>query len=119
MNIRQVRKKTKSVSNVKKITRSMQLVSAIKMKKAQVAAIESRPYQENLENIIFKIVGNIDQSLSLLLTPRKEAADRHLIIFITANKGLCGAFNFDLFRYVSKMTDIKNTDFVAVGKKGA
>ena len=119
MNIRQVRKKTKSVSNVKKITRSMQLVSAIKMKKTQVAAIESRPYQDNLESIIYKIVGNIDPALSLLLTTHKEAIDRHLIIFITANKGLCGAFNFDLFRYLAKIIDIKKTDFVAVGKKGA
>ena len=104
---------------MKKITRSMQLVSAIKMKKAQTAAIDARAYQENLENIIYKIIGKIDTSLSLLLTPHPEATHKHLIIFITANKGLCGAFNFDLFRFVAKEIDIKNTDFVAVGKKGA
>lgn len=119
MNLRQVRKKTKSVSNVKKITRSMQLVSAIKMKKAQTAAIDARAYQENLENIIYKIIGKIDTSLSLLLTSHPEAKDKHLLIFITANKGLCGAFNFDLFRFIAKEVDMRNTDFVAVGKKGA
>ena len=57
MNLRQVRKKTKSVSNVKKITRSMQLVSAIKMKKSQQAAVEAGPYQMHLESMIKKIIG--------------------------------------------------------------
>jgi F-type H+-transporting ATPase subunit gamma len=49
MNIRAVRKKIKSVGSVKKITGAMEMVSVIKMKKAQTAAIESKPYQENLE----------------------------------------------------------------------
>ncbi|PIV71204.1 F0F1 ATP synthase subunit gamma, partial [Candidatus Roizmanbacteria bacterium CG17_big_fil_post_rev_8_21_14_2_50_39_7] len=60
MNVRQVRKKTKSVGNVKKITRSMQLVSAIKMKKAQQAAIEARPYQMHLELVIKKVLTKVD-----------------------------------------------------------
>ena len=68
MNVRQVRKKTKSVSNVKKITRSMQLVSAIKMKKSQQAAIEARPYQMELELVIRKVMTKVDSLNSPLLS---------------------------------------------------
>lgn len=119
MNLRQVRKKTKSVANVKKITRSMQLVSAIKMKKAQNAATEAMPYQSHLEDMIRKIIGKIDTSFSQLFLPNKKARDRSLVIFVTSNKGLCGAFNFDLFRYLVKNLDTKKTDFIILGKKGA
>lgn len=118
MNLRQVRKKTKSVSNVKKITRSMQLVSAIKMKKSQTAAIEAKPYQSSLESMIKKIIGKIDPTHSTLFLPPEGARYRSLMILITANKGLCGSFNFDLFRYLSKNVEIERTDFIVIGKKG-
>ena len=49
MNIRQVRKKIKSITNVKKITKAMEMISAIKMKKAQQKAVEGIPYQEGLD----------------------------------------------------------------------
>lgn len=118
MNLRQVRKKTKSVTNVKKITRSMQMVSAIKMKKSQQAAVEAAPYQAHLENMIRKIFNKIDKSYSSLFTPAKEAAPRMLTIVISTNKGLCGAFNFDLFRFMSKHVDVDSEDFIIIGKKG-
>ncbi|MFA5136700.1 MAG: ATP synthase F1 subunit gamma [Patescibacteria group bacterium] len=119
MNLRQVRKKTKSVGNVKKITRSMQLVSAIKMKKSQQSAIEARPYQENLEQVIYKIIGKIDRSLSLLLSTPANSVKKELVVVVTSNKGLCGAFNFEIFRYIAKHIDIQTKDFIVVGKKGA
>jgi F-type H+-transporting ATPase subunit gamma len=119
MNLRQVRKKTKSVSNVKKITYSMQLVSGIRMKKSQQAAIESRPYQDHLESVLQRVVGKIDPSYSPLLNVPEDAKKKDLLIFVSANKGMCGSFIFDLFRYITKEVNIKNTDFLVVGKKGA
>ena len=88
MNIRQVRKKIKTVTNIKKITRAMELVSAVKMKKSQLAAIQSQPYQETLQMVIKKITLIIDSSVSLLL--KGNDSQRHLIILISTNKGLCG-----------------------------
>ncbi len=117
MNLRQVRKKTKSVSNVKKITRSMQLVSAIKMKKSQTLAIEAVPYQQNLEEMIRKIMMKSDPKYSPLFLPSQDASPRELVVLVTSNKGLCGSFNFDILRYMSKQIDISNTDFVTIGKK--
>lgn len=119
MNVRQVRKKTKSVSNVKKITRSMQLVSAIKMKKSQQAAIEARPYQEELELVIKKVMAKVEVVHSPLLSTHAPEGNPDLVIVLTGNKGLCGSFNIDLFRYIASNVDIKNTKFITIGKKGA
>jgi len=117
MNIRQVRKKIKSVTNVRKITKAMQLVSAIKMKKAQAAAIEARPYQENIDQIIAKVSENLDSKFSSLLSPNDKAEKNDLVIVITSNKGLCGSFNFNLFRYMMRISDWEKRDFVVIGKK--
>ena len=119
MNVRQVKKKTKSVSNVKKITRSMQLVSAIKMKKAQQAAVEARPYQEHLELVIKKVMAKVSSIKSPLLVTHAKSDSKDLVIVLTGNKGLCGSFNIDLFRYLAHNVDIKNTKFITIGKKGA
>lgn len=118
MNIRIIRKKIKSVTNVKKITKAMQLVSAIKMKKAQQVAIEGRPYQEEIEKIIRAVSPKIDPSLSPLINQPDDKVERkNLAIVIASNKGLCGSFNFNLLRFIVKNTDFKNTDFIIVGKK--
>lgn len=118
MNIRTIRKKIKSVTNVKKITKAMQLVSAIKMKKAQQVAVDGRPYQEEIEKIIRAVSPKIDPSLSPLIAQVNDKIQRkNLGIVIASNKGLCGSFNFNLLRFIVKNTDFKNTDFIIIGKK--
>ncbi len=119
MNIRQVRKKIKSVSNVKKITRAMQLVSAIKMKKAQQLALEGQPYRKDLEQIVRKVVANLDPGYSSLLSREKTDQSNTLYIVVSSNKGLCGSFNFNLFRFILKNIDFKHSEFITVGKKAA
>ena len=118
MNIRTIRKKIKSVTNVKKITKAMQLVSAIKMKKAQQVAIDGRPYQEEIEKIIRAVSFKIDSSFSPLIAQSNGKIEKKsLAIVIASNKGLFGSFNFNLLRFIVKNTDFKNTDFVIIGKK--
>lgn len=119
MNIRQVRKKIKSISNVKKITKAMQLVSAVKMKKAQQYALEGKPYRENLEKIIKKMIDSLDMKYSSLLTAEGVGTNKKLVIVISSNKGLCGAFHFNLFRHILKNIDIQKSDFITLGRKGA
>lgn len=116
MNIRSVRKKIKSVGNVRKITRAMQLMSAIKMKKAQQLAIEARPYQESIDKIIRRISANLDPQYSRLLN-QSSAVNRELTIMISSDKGLCGAFNFNLFRFLLQTK--RDCDFITVGKKAS
>lgn len=105
---------------MKKITKTMQLVSAIKMKKAQQSAIDARPYQESLEKVIRRVMSHLDETLSPLLTLQEDASPKkQLAIVIATNKGLCGAFNFNLFRFIAKNINFETTDFVIVGKKAS
>lgn len=119
MNIRAVRKKIRSVGSVKKITGAMEMVSVIKMKRAQKAATESRPYQESIDSIIKEVTAKADINASELLKQPKEELKKELSIIVSTNKGLCGSYNFNLFRYVIKNTAVSENDFIVVGKKGA
>lgn len=118
MNIRTVRKKIKSVSNVRKITKAMQMVSAVKMKKSQKKATESEPYQYELKKIIQNVILKTDISHSILLQNPPEDVQKQLNIVITSNKGLCGPFNFNLMKFLIKKCNINDDDFIIVGKKG-
>src|SRR3989344_245495 len=117
MNVRQVGKKIKSISNVKKITNAMQLVSAVKMKKAQQRALDGRSYQELLEEAIANIVQRAELTASELLKPNKNTSGKQLFIVVTSNKGLCGSFNVNVIRFLAKQVNRENA-FVTLGKKG-
>ncbi len=119
MNLREVRKKIKSVNNVKKITKAMQLVSSVKMRKAQKVALDGRPYGENLENMIKRVTGAREMKESTFVTPPKNAKPKELVLVVSSNKGLCGSFLTSLNRYCLRRVDYDNTDFISVGKKSA
>jgi F-type H+-transporting ATPase subunit gamma len=119
MNIRQVRKKIKSVTNVKKITKAMQLVAAVKMRKAQQMVIEGQPYRQLLEEMINRLLVKVNVNYSPLLQLEiNSEVKRELVLFLSSNKGLCGAFNVNLFRFLVEEKEIDNKDFICVGKKG-
>lgn len=119
MNLRTVRKKIKSVKNVRKITKAMQLISAVKMKKAVQNEVDGRTYRNGLSELISSLSGRVDTSLSPLLMTPKNSTEKDLVIYVSANKGLCGAFHVNLLKYILKTMDLKKTDFVTIGSKGA
>ena len=121
----EVKRKIKSVKSTKKITRAMQMVSAVKMRKAQQAALASRTYTELASEMIANIGSRIDLSKNpLLMTPK--AAKKVAIILVSTNKGLVGGFNTALtgamLTYIAKTSsDTKIShiaDVIAFGKKG-
>lgn len=118
MNTKQVTKKIKSVSNVKKITKAMQLVSAVKMRKAQQIAQEGQPYQEFLRQAVERLTSGISTKDSMLLN-ETTTSKRNLVIVFTAQKGLCGSFNMNVMRFLVKQIALGDTDFITIGKKGA
>lgn len=119
MNLRTVRKKIKSVKNVRKITKAMQLISAVKMKKIVQSEVEGRLYRNTLTELISSLSGKIDTSLSPLLIQPEPSAKKDLIVYISANKGLCGAYHVNLLKFIIKNIDLKKTEFITVGSKGA
>ncbi|MCS7093425.1 MAG: ATP synthase F1 subunit gamma [Patescibacteria group bacterium] len=119
MNLRILRKKIKSINNVKKITKAMQLVSAIKMKKAQQEAIEGLPYRSFLKRVIQKTASSLTEKTVSPLLISHTNNKKSLWIVISSNKGLCGFFNFSIFRLLLNEVDFKKDEFLVIGKKGA
>ncbi|MFA6005133.1 MAG: ATP synthase F1 subunit gamma [Patescibacteria group bacterium] len=117
MNLRQLKSKIKSVGNVGKITKAMQLVSAVKMKKAQLRASQGKPYRDALDETIYQIGGK-NVAFEHPFMKENGKATRKLAIVISSNKGLCGVFNFNLFKFLLvQIPDFARYDFVVMGSK--
>ena len=113
-NLRDIRRRIKSVKNTAQITRAMQLVAAAKMKKAQDQALAGREYSAHLNQMLADIQENFgDESHPLL---EKREGDRELVLVISTDKGLCGPLNTNLAKAVfAKVSD--DAHFVTVGRK--
>ena len=117
-----IRKRIKSVSSTKKITRTMEMVATAKLKSAQSRVASSGPYMENLHQLMGEIgASGVDVSQWPLFEVRP--GKRTLLFLVTANRGLCGAFNTNLVRlardtYRAKVADGHDVRLFVAGKKG-
>jgi F-type H+-transporting ATPase subunit gamma len=117
-NTRDIRRRIKSVKNTAQITKAMQMVAASKMRKAQMAALASRPYAQELSRLLYPFTAfefDEDGGAHPLLQNRKDGRD--LVLVVSTDKGLCGALNTNLLREIAHF-DPEKTEFVCVGKKG-
>lgn len=116
---KEIKRRIKSVKNTKKITKAMELVAASKMKKAVSKTLDSRVYAGYSWDILQKLLGAGGESFES--TEKKETQNKELVVLITSNRGLCGAYNAQAIRSViKKIKEDSNTkiDFVTIGKKG-
>ena len=113
-NLRDIRRRIKSVKNTAQITRAMQLVAAAKMKKAQDQALAGRDYSKQLNGVLQDISENFSEATHALL--EKRTGNRELVLVISTDKGLCGAINTNLARAVRSQTS-DSADYVTVGRK--
>ncbi|BCX47890.1 F0F1ATP synthase subunit gamma [Haloferula helveola] len=112
-NLRDIRRRIKSVKNTAQITRAMQLVAAAKMKKAQDQAIAGRDYADLLNQVLVNLKENVDEEAHPLLEQREGG--KELILVISTDKGLCGALNTNLGKKVRAAAP--DADVVTVGRK--
>jgi F-type H+-transporting ATPase subunit gamma len=115
-NTRDIRRRIKSVKNTMQITKAMQMVAASKMKKAQDHAMAGRPYAILLADILASLGGMDLTSMDLPLFKKRDVQKRGILV-ISADKGLCGALNSNLFRHITKLEG--ECKFVSLGKRGA
>lgn len=113
--LRDIRRRIKSVKNTAQITKAMQMVAASKMRKAQEAATNGRPYAELLNRVLVSLRDRVDPSLHPLL--EKREVKNELVILLSTDKGLCGGLNTNLFREAMTF-DPATTKFISVGRKG-
>jgi F-type H+-transporting ATPase subunit gamma len=113
---RDIRRRIKSVKNTAQITKAMQMVASSKMRRAQQAALQGRPYAALMNEVLGNVTaytGDFSHSLMEKREVRKRA-----VIVVTTDKGLCGALNSNLLREVAK-TDKATSVYIAAGRKGA
>lgn len=119
-NAREVRLRIRSVKNIAQVTRALQAVSASKVRRATQAMLNTRPYATKAWQVLTHIAGQPGRaSLHPLLTPRLE--DRNeLVVLITSDRGLAGAYNTNVLRFAASRFDKSQAQvsFIAVGRKG-
>lgn len=118
-NLKEIRNRIASVGSTMQITSAMKMVSAAKLKKAQDAITQMRPYAEKLQEIL----GNLSSSLDLSENAYSENRDvkNVLIVGVTSNRGLCGGFNNNIIKHVNFLVNNEykhvNTKVLCLGKK--
>ncbi len=116
-NLRDIRRRIRSVNNTAQITRAMQMVAAAKMRKAQQSAVQGRPYATLLAEVLRELSGTCTHQLCHALMAERPAGTT-VVVVVSTDKGLCGSLNSNLFRELLHY-DPSKTVFVAVGRKGA
>lgn len=119
-NLKEIRNRIASVSSTMQITSAMKMVSAAKLKKAQDAITAMRPYSDKLTELLQNLSASIDAEAGSRFADNREI-NKVLIVSITSNRGLCGAFNNNIIKQSLSLAREgyagKQVDFMAIGKK--
>ncbi|UOY08793.1 ATP synthase F1 subunit gamma [Muricauda sp. SCSIO 64092] len=120
-NLKEIRNRIASVKSTMQITSAMKMVSAAKLKKAQDAITAMRPYANKLTELLQNLSGSLDGDVGAKYTDNREVK-KVLVVSITSNRGLCGAFNSNIIKesvslYHGKYGG-KQVDYITIGKKG-
>ena len=121
-NLKEIRNRIASVSSTMQITSAMKMVSAAKLKKAQDAITAMRPYANKLTELIQNLSVSLDGEGQNPFTSQRDE-EKILIISITSNRGLCGAFNTNIIKETLRLSKEdyagKTIEIMGIGKKGA
>ena len=119
-NLKEIRSRITSVGSTMQITNAMKMVSAAKLKKAQDAIIQMRPYANKLRELMDNVSASMDEEVGGDFTQKREVRNV-LIIAITSNRGLAGAFNTNVIKDVIRLAKEdyagKKVSYLTIGKK--
>jgi F-type H+-transporting ATPase subunit gamma len=123
--LKEVRNRIQSVKSTQQITKAMKMVSAAKLRRAQDAIIQMRPYAKKLQEMLANIVGNAEGDIKMELAAVRPV-EKVLVIVITSDRGLCGGYNSNLIKLAKEVIREKygsvsakgNAELMPLGKKG-
>lgn len=123
--LKEVRNRIKSVTSTQQITKAMKMVSAAKLRRAQDAITQMRPYTVKLQEMLSNIVSSVSSDMEMPLADERTP-ERILIIPITSDRGLCGAYNANIIKLTRQTIQEKyaaqsakgNVTILPIGKKG-
>ena len=120
-NLKEIRNRIASVGSTMQITSAMKMVSAAKLKKAQDAITAMRPYSEKLTELLQNLTATLDSDSGSSFAQQREV-NKVLVVAITSNRGLAGAFNTNIIKASKALKEEtysgKQVDFITIGKKG-
>src|ERR1051325_4262728 len=118
-NLLDIRRRIKSIKNTQQITKAMKMVSAAKLKRAQDRVVTARPFANKMMEVLAELAKRTDEDFHHPLLDLR-ADERYVVILITADKGLCGAFNTNLTKaaqpFIKEHAD-KQIEIMASGRK--
>jgi len=122
--LREIRRRIVGIKSTQQITKAMKMVAAARLRRAQEAILNFRPYANTISNLLDNFVSNIEDYNNPLLQVRD--VKRVTLVVVTSDRGLCGSFNSNLIRYaedyikseLKTYLDSKYLDIVCIGKKG-
>ncbi|HTB99110.1 MAG TPA: ATP synthase F1 subunit gamma [Ferruginibacter sp.] len=123
--LKEVRNRIKSVQSTQQITKAMKMVSAAKLRRAQDAITQMRPYAQKLQEMLGNIVSTSDGDVNVALATERSI-EKVLIIVVTSDRGLCGGYNSNLIKLAKQVISDKyatqeakgNVQILPIGKKG-
>ncbi|MGB0887009.1 MAG: ATP synthase F1 subunit gamma [Vicingaceae bacterium] len=120
-NLKEIRNRITSISSTMQITSAMKMVSAAKLRKAQNAVTQMRPYANKLQEILSNVSSTLDSSEGIYSEEREIR--NVLIVSITSNRGLCGGFNSNVIKTAKRLAETEyknyNTTVLSIGKKSS
>ena len=123
--LKEIRTRIASVKTTRQVTSAMKMVSAAKLKKAQDAILQIRPYAEKLHQILTSLSASLENVEDSVYTQNREP-EKILVLLITSNRGLCGGFNTNISKKAFELVKTKyveqfklgTVDFIGIGKQG-
>ena len=123
--LKEIRTRIASVKTTRQVTSAMKMVSAAKLKKAQDAILQIRPYAEKLHEILLSLSASLENVEDSVYT-QERAPEKVLIILVASNRGLCGGFNANISKKAIELVSSKyeqqlrtgKLDFLCIGKQG-
>ncbi|MBL8657234.1 MAG: F0F1 ATP synthase subunit gamma [Altererythrobacter sp.] len=121
--LKELKNRIKSVKSTQKITKAKQMVAAAKLRRAQAAAEAARPYSQRLAKVMGSLAGKVSGESAPLLLRGTGKDERHLLVVVNTDKGLCGGLNANIVKAAkAKARELaaagKQVDFYLVGRKG-
>lgn len=118
-NVLDLRRRIRSVKNTQQITRAMKMVAAARLRRAQQSVLNARPYSKQMRTFLSSLAARVEDRSHPLLAERPLR--RVLLVLVTADRGLCGAFNSNLLRAAQRYLDEhsgQEVQMIAAGRKG-
>ena len=123
--LKEIRTRIASVKTTRQVTSAMKMVSAAKLKKAQDAILQIRPYADKLHQILMSLSASLENVEDSVYTQQRDP-ERVLVVLISSNRGLCGGFNTNITKKAVELVETKynkqlklgKVDIVCIGKQG-